>query len=198
MTKNIKEANVNTCDVSSFIVPEKIKEFCCGLKKIDDFFHNESMEYNEKNLAKTTMFYDQNTTDIIGFYTVMPAVLKLDFHGKADDVIAPLGDEGMEEFPAISIDYFAVDKEYQNQDVGKAMMYHLFGDLIKANVFLGIGFTGVIIKAIPNATDFYENVGFTYIKEWDENSYMNTYDMFFSFTKMISIPSIYDNLVDDI
>lgn len=187
MTKNINDATVKTCDVSSFIVLKKLQEFNCGNDAIDDFLHNEALEFNEKNLARTTIYYDEKTLDVIGFYTVMPAILKLDHKGRAKDVSAPSQREGMEEFPAMSIDYFAVDEEYQNQRVGKAMMYHLFADLIKANMYLGIGFTGVIIKAVDNAIDFYENIGFEYIKDWEQNVQKPTYDMFYSLAKMFMV-----------
>lgn len=158
------------------------------------FLKDESVEFETKHISATTLYYDKKTSEIIGFYTVAPSVLSLDYGNTAKDVIPPSKREGMTNFPAISIDYFAVDFEYQHQDVGKAMMLHLFKNLINATIKNGIGFTGVQIEALSGAVDFYENIGFDYLKDYEKKfRKKKSFDMFYSFNKMMEFTIPYWN-----
>lgn len=191
--KDINKAKVKACRMSSFILSDSVKKFDSGNKLIDDFFKNEALEFDEKNIAATTIYYDEITEDVVGFYTIAAGIVSIKT-SKIDlkRIEIPTTRQTMEEFPSVNLNYFAVDKEYQNQRVGTAMMYHLFLDLVKSNYDHGIGFSCIFLEALNGAYDFYEQIGFEPIYPYQEKMYLSSYQMMMSVNKLIDLVRLDD------
>ncbi|WP_125714367.1 GNAT family N-acetyltransferase [Companilactobacillus kedongensis] len=160
-SNELKKIRLNT-----FVnISNDIKSFNCGDVKLNDFFYKDALGLDEENNLATVIYYDEEYKKIAAFYTLSASSIQMD---ENDSYEKSKVKETMTEFSAIKIHYFAVDVEYQNQGLGKQIMTNLFSDLIDADFEYNIGFKVLYLEALLNAMDFYSNVGFNYLKPWEE------------------------------
>ena len=60
-------------EISSF-------NFSCGDDDLDDFFHNHALLYSKEHLGKTFVFVDNDTSEIVAFFTVSNDSIKNNIH----------------------------------------------------------------------------------------------------------------------
>lgn len=149
--------------LNTFLNIDRIKSFNCNDMRLNDFFINDALGLDQENNFATTIYYDSNRNAIAAFYTMSASSLLM---GEKDSFEKSKVKDSMKEFSAIKIHYFAVESYYQNQGLGSKIMTNLFNDLINADLNYNIGFKIVYLEALRNAIDFYEEVGFRYLKPW--------------------------------
>ena len=87
------------------------ENFVCGEPPIDDFIHDEAIDYQTERLGVSYVFRYENS--IVGFVTLSMADLKKD-KLKGDDKLK----YGKENYPALQISQLAVCKELGDNNIG--------------------------------------------------------------------------------
>ena len=163
----IKENNIDVYRITDVPTNILIESFDCGDSRLNDFFANEALALDQENYLATTVLLDSNSS-IVGFFTTSAS--KLEVEPMSNLLPVPVVRETMSEYAAIKIDYFAISKDFQNMGLGKDMMRLLLNGLIQADSRYGVGFKVVFLEALSNAMDFYESIGFSYLKPWESEN----------------------------
>ncbi|XRJ98197.1 GNAT family N-acetyltransferase [Latilactobacillus sakei] len=195
--KELRGKDVKSCSISSFLYKGAIDNFNCEVDVIDTFLHDEAVYFDEKHRKATTIYYqnisddkfDEPPVDVIGFYTLSAGLLRV--KPKDSGIYKPIAKPGTMynelEFPCITLDFLAVDKDYKNQKVAKAMLMRLFKSLLSIRVQEGLGFTALYLNALSDAVDFYERMGFEYLTDYEEQIDKKSYKMVISVEAMSKI-----------
>lgn len=127
------------------------KSFHSGSEPLDDYFATKVTQDIRRSLTKCFVAVDE-LDRIAGFYTLSASHI----------VLSDLPPEMSRKLPKIPIPVarvgrLAVDKEYQGQGLGGALLF----DAIMRATQAGIGVYAVVVEAKDEqAADFYEHFGF--------------------------------------
>ena len=76
--------------------------------------------------------------------------------------LSRLGEFRLQEIPSITIGRLAVQKEWQGKGIGRTIMFHIVDQALST---LGVaGVRLLLVQAKVNAFDFYEKMGFQFVK----------------------------------
>ncbi|MDN6809358.1 hypothetical protein, partial [Lentilactobacillus parabuchneri] len=150
-----------------------LNKFDCGEQIVNDFIRNRACIYEDQNLMSTTIFYDTDKKMVVGFYSISSSIVEVksyyDVKNFNEKVSMPEENPLGASFPAIEIGWFGVSIEMQRRTIGTSMMVTLFEDIIRSRYIHNIGFSDVIVSALPGAVEFYEQFGFRYLhKDFDQ------------------------------
>jgi GNAT superfamily N-acetyltransferase len=124
--------------------------FDCGHEDLNDFIKNDCPGQIEKRLSVTKLaLYDGA---IVGYITLLADSITL--HPDEQEGIA------FKQVPALKIGRLGIEKKYQNQRIGTALMRYAVGVAIRMNDGLGVGCRFLTVDADPNAIKFYADRGF--------------------------------------
>lgn len=195
--KKLSGKDVETCSISSFLNKKAVDSFNCGVEVIDTFLHDDAVYFDEKHRKATTIYYQkisdsessESSVDVIGFYTLSTGLLRV--KPKNSETYKPIAKPGTMndelEFPCITLDFLAVDKDYRNQKVAKAMLMRLFKSLLSVRIQGGLGFTALYLNALSDTIDFYERMGFEYLTDYEGQIDKKSYKMVMSVEAMSKI-----------
>lgn len=144
---------------------DALKDFDCGNHAINDFIRN--CLDTQKDV--TYLFYDNENNKIIGFCAICCNGISIN----ATDGV----DKFCTNYPAVEIDFFAIDEQYKSipfdKESGKhdtlsnALFLYIIGHINNV-VTSYVGATHICLYAVPQAVSFYQRCGFV-----DFEAYMN-------------------------
>src|SRR5699024_8957664 len=140
--------------------------FDCGNIRINNYFKNQAKKNTEKHISNASVFFN-DSNDFIGFYSLSAANVEIKGvydYKKFEDI--PGSNSYLSSvvtYPALKIDCFAVDKNFQNQKYGMQMMFKIFVSAYLLSLTANIAITSIVLDAVDEATEFYEDLGFEYI-----------------------------------
>lgn len=130
-----------------------LSKFDCGDKDINDFIRNDAINYQEANLATTTLFI--HNEEIIGFFSAEADSLKLMPPEKEEHEVDK---KPIMEFPAIKIARLGRDAKFKNQDVGNNILKWAIGYILECSKMIAVRF--VTVDAYHNKVPWYQSFGF--------------------------------------
>lgn len=166
---------------TTFFTSDVLKSFDCGDSRLNDFLCNEAYSLDEENIYATTVYLINH--QIVGFYTNSCSLLAVNEH---DDFTNNSVRETMKEFSAIKIQYFAVDRRFQNQKIGSFMMSELLRNLLISDIEYNLGFKTIYLEAFQDAVEFYQLNGFKYLKPWEENYNIKSTTMILNYEELVA------------
>lgn len=136
--------------------PEDLRKFICGSPSLDEFLHDQALEYGLAGLTQTTVVYLEGEAYPAAYFSLSADHLKL-----SDMEIFELGLESqvpITAFPAVKITRLAVSASLQSRGVGEALI-----DLIEGIIFASqIGVRLITVDADDNlrTVNFYRRLKF--------------------------------------
>ncbi len=172
--------------LNSFLCTEKdLQTFDCLEVSINEYFRTEAIEVSSKNISNTTIIWDNQRKRIVGFFTLNSGSYEIQNVIYKNKLKTKTRSQ-LKVFPVIYLSYFAIDKRYQRKRLGIHMMKEVFSTLFSVSVF--VGFVALIVESLHESTEFYEKLGFDYIKDkpGDCGIALHKYDMIIGFDELIS------------
>lgn len=125
--------------------------FVCGKKPIDDFIHNEALDFQNERLGVSYVFRYDN--EIVGFVTLSMADLKKERLQREDRLQI-----GKAYYPALQISQLAVCKEKVDNDIGTFLCD--FSLAVAYNLSEEVGCRFLVLNSKRDVIGFYEKYGF--------------------------------------
>ncbi|MGX7125640.1 GNAT family N-acetyltransferase [Enterococcus viikkiensis] len=177
---------------SSIVSNRIIRQFNCGNPRLNIFFIDEAAESERCGIGNTTFFYDDVDERVIGYFTVSFRRINIkEYSGYPsfervfiNDFINTLK---VEQFPVFEIMRFAVDVDYQNKNVGTSMMLEIYKDIMDFRLKYNLPVNNIFIESLYDATEFYVNLGFEFMKNSDNQEMLESYPMMINLEKISSI-----------
>ncbi len=130
-------------------------DFDCGVEVLNQYLRQFANQDQKRHLSKVYVLTEDEK--ILGYYSISAhSVLRTELPENHS-----LG--GYHDIPFLLLGRLAVDKKYQVQGYGDALIYHSFYTTVSAAEKVGI--LGMIVDAKDdNARSFYEGFGFKRLK----------------------------------
>ncbi len=153
---------------------EQVSGFCCnngaGAEDLDDFIKNDAMRYQEKDLSRVYLAYEEDT--LVGYFALCCYVIKLQ-PGRLTDVeaveAAQLGSDAGNGIPGALLARLAVDDRHQGRGIGKELFSWALR-IARRRVSPLLGCRFLIIDAFSHRASFYEGRGCQPIGKQRENA----------------------------
>ena len=127
--------------------------FDCGNEDLNIYFQKYAAPNDVVNISKSFVCFDGDKKSIIGFYTLCAAnIINANL---PDDLKRSLPKYP---YPCVRIARLGVDKKYQKQNYGKALLKDAFLRIINASSSIGV--YGVLVDSKEESRIFYEHFGF--------------------------------------
>lgn len=153
-------------------VPELISEFTTQEKElIDDFLKLSLLNYENNHLLNTKLLIDKESKQLVGFFSLSTTTVKLSSNYKKKHHVLRSGT--FTEYPALNLNYFAVDSNFQNKGIGRELMRTVFQIVTHVSENL-VGFNVLTLTSLDSAIGFYKKIGF---EEINSNSMKNDHQM---------------------
>jgi hypothetical protein len=173
---------INTLEVknlSDFIDQKnKINNFKCGNKLIETFLYHDAYYQQIMCIKKTSVIILNEM--LLGFYSLENKIINI-----YDDDYS--NQDGLQ---CICLSYIAIDINYQNKGIGSKILYAIIQQ-IKTEISPVIPCSGIIIDAIIDRQQWYENLGFEVVKI-KKNNHDLTVPMFLDFRNKEIIDSFFE------
>jgi GNAT superfamily N-acetyltransferase len=126
--------------------------FSCGHTDLDEFLHEDSIEYQQERLSVTHLAYLDD--DLVGFFTLVTDCIDVKQVGQED------GKKGYpyRKYPALKIARLGTNVNYQHKGIGFQMLSEILTLTIKLSEYVGCRIITVDSKQEP--VGFYEKFGF--------------------------------------
>lgn len=124
---------------------------------IESFIKNELNSYEGNHLVHTKVLIDEEADKIVGFFSLTTKTVKLSRSYKTKHSFVK--NEKLSEYPAIDINYLAVDSSYQSRGLGRTLMQLAF-EAILETVHEYVGASVVTLTSLDSAIGFYNKIGF--------------------------------------
>ena len=132
-------------------------QFKCRSQEIQDFLIEYAMIFQNKSLGITYLVY--YNSKIVGFFTISMDSLRIS-KIKTEDQI---GHDNIDYYPSIKIGQLCVDIDCEKKRIGKFMLTVICGIGMEFSEKIGCRFLSV--NTIPTAQTWYEENGFTPLKD---------------------------------
>jgi len=133
---------------------DDLTAFVCGKKPIDDFIHNEAIDFQEQRLGVSYVFRYQGK--VIGFLTLSMADLKKEKMKDTDKLKV-----GKENYPALQVSQLAVCKDEWGKGIGTYLCDYSCAKAYQFSKKVGCRF--LVLNAKDEVIGFYEKYGFKLI-----------------------------------
>ncbi len=148
--------------------------FSCGDDDLDDFFHNHALLYGKEHLGKTYVFINNDTSEIVAFFTVSNDSIKTTFIPKNSTNRVQRKIPGLKHlrtYPAVLIGRLGVSKSYQGKDfmIGRQIVNFIKLWFLDNDNKTGCRFLVVDAYNKPEVLSFYERNGFKYLYATEED-----------------------------
>ena len=93
--------------------------FWCGKETLDAYLRQRARQDDDRNVAKAFVLYDAQDDRIAGYYTLSSAAVQL-------EELPPETQRTLPRYPhvpVILLGRLAIDREYQNQHLGDALLF---------------------------------------------------------------------------
>lgn len=128
-----------------------VDAFDSGEPSLDDWLRRHAMTAHTRGVARTFLLLDEDL--VVGYYTLTAHKVGRDALPRA------LGRGGPEEVPAVLLAKFAVDRRYQGQGYGAALLGDVYGRVLAATTIVAARF--LVVDALDEkASAFYVHHGF--------------------------------------
>lgn len=149
-------------------------DFSCGDDDLDDFFHNHALLYAKEHLGKTYVFINNDTSEIVAFFTVSNDSIKTTFIPKNSTNRVQRKIPGLKHlrtYPAVLIGRLGVNKSYQGKGlmVGRQIVNFIKLWFLDDDNKTGCRFLVVDAYNKPEVLSFYERNGFKYLYATEED-----------------------------
>lgn len=131
---------------------ELVASFSCGNEPIDNFLKNEAISL--ENVTNTFIVYFPNK--IVGFVTLQNNSTPINRRYRKDHKFDV---NSIDVYPSLLISYFAIDKDYQHKEIGKALMIGILGVVYNCRRLLG-AYTLLTVESLEDKVGFYKQFGF--------------------------------------
>lgn len=147
-------------------IPENF-DFDCGNASINDYFNMNARKDTEKHISNASVFFN-DSNEFVGFYSLAAATveIKTSYDSKKfKDIPGSNGYMSAEviTYPALKVNWFAIDKKFQNKKYGTQMMFKIFISAYLLSLTANIAITSIVLDAVDEAVEFYESLGFEYM-----------------------------------
>ena len=126
-----------------------LKEFDCGNSSINSYLKDSAFYNHILKINRTKII--ENEGKIIAFITL--------------SLIELLGDEDIEgniKYFGVYLEYIGVDKKYQKKGIGSFLIDYIFEETYNISEFIGLRY--IILDAIKDKKNWYEQIGFKDMK----------------------------------
>lgn len=149
-------------------------DFSCGDDDLDDFFHNHALLYAKERLGKTYVFVNNDTSEIVAFFTVSNDSIKTTFIPKNSTNRVQRKIPGLKHlrtYPAVLIGRLGVSMSYQGKGfmIGRQIVNFIKLWFLDDDNKTGCRFLVVDAYNKPDALSFYERNGFKYLYASEED-----------------------------
>lgn len=143
---------------------DEIKNFSCGTseshKEINQ--HLTSILDDDRYALKYRTIVAMCENKVVGFVTFrLKEVKSMKVKNKTKYV-------PQDSFYVFAIEYLGIDSAYQRQGIGTKLLILMFRTAV--TTYYLVGCSGIYVESLRGATDFYESLGFEYLKEDDANN----------------------------
>lgn len=166
---------IDKCSLLSLIdsSDKSIRDFDCQDPEINDFLHEQALEFDKAYRTQTSLFYDEGKNRLAGFYSTSVGLVEIyapgDFAYFKSKGMIPVNfvDDSADHvfMPALRLNYIGRDRRYSNLGIGSSMVYNLFENFIDAYMEHGIGMSGILLDSTVSAIDFYKDLGFKFLHD---------------------------------
>ena len=160
---------------------ETVKSFNCGDAELNDFILNRAADYRKSLLSVSYVFEAENS--LLAYFTLSNDSLRHEsFNNKS--VFNRLNRrinnaKRMREYPAMKIGRLAINIDYKNNGIGKAIL-NLIKKTLVENYPSGCRF--ITVDAYNSAIGFYQKNGFVLVNDFDPDR--RTQPMFFDLAQL--------------
>jgi len=149
-------------DLSSLTVKKlddnvDLSQFKCGSQEIEDFLTEYAMIFQNKSLGISYIVY--SNSKMVGFFTISMDSLRIRKIQTEDRI----GYDNIDYYPSIKIGQLCVDIDCEKQRIGQFMLNVICGIGMEFSDKIGCRFLSV--NTIPTAQTWYEQRGFTPLKD---------------------------------
>lgn len=142
--------------IRSFKETNRVRNFSCGNKDLDDFLNTEEVDnYEAQNFGKTYLVFYKG--DLVAYFTISFDGLRREYL-KTHRSFSKAGEVIIESIPAIKIGRLAVHKDWQHVGIGRTIIQYIAGMALELSRQGGLRL--LIVEAKPESKDFYEKCGF--------------------------------------
>lgn len=167
-------------DISQYCVRVDLTEeicslpFSCGDDDLDDFFHNHAFLYAQEHLGKTYVFVNNDTSEIVAFFTVSNDSIKTTFIPKNSTNRVQRKIPGLKHlrtYPAVLIGRLGVNESYQGKGfkIGQQVLNYIKLWFLDEDNKTGCRFLVVDAYNKAEVLSFYERNGFKYLYASEED-----------------------------
>lgn len=140
-----------------------LQAFNCGDSDLDSFLRKDALTYQKELVSNTYLcIYDGR---MIAYFSLSADSVRLD---EVDREKFKARGIGVMDFPAVKVGRLAVNKRYQRRGIGKFVMNLATGKA--ALLSKSIGCRLLTVDAHPQATKFYEKLGFKPIRRYKKKN----------------------------
>ncbi|MGN1271970.1 MAG: GNAT family N-acetyltransferase [Lactobacillus sp.] len=123
---------------------------------IDDFFRKNCLKYEKNQKLRTFVLVDVNNSNkIVGFFSSTVGLLSQSI--KKDDGTYKV------DRPYINLAYFAIDRNYQGQGIGRALMMEFFSMCMVIGLYTGVQL--IYLESVCESVSFYKKLGYQLVDE---------------------------------
>lgn len=143
---------LNLVPIDSLVNPHELFEsFDCWHPAIDAFLKNDATEKDRINRARTMLLVEEDTTAIVGFYTLAAGYISSNDLENQNEIRKPI----------INIAYFAINHKFQGRGYGTLLMNELFKSVLVTAYYAGVEL--IYLESVDESVRFYESMGFELI-----------------------------------
>ena len=130
---------------------DDLSDFTCGKKPIDDFIHDEAVDFQNERLGVSYLFRYKDK--VIGFLTLSMADLKKEKMQAIEKLKI-----GKENYPALQVSQLAVCLKHWENDIGTFLCDYSLAMAYKFSKEVGCRF--LVLNSKADVIAFYEKYGF--------------------------------------
>jgi GNAT superfamily N-acetyltransferase len=130
------------------------RHFRCDEEELDVYLRTRAYHDQVQGLAAVRILYDPNRNRIAGYYTLSSCVIEREL--LPEEITE--GKSRYLQYPATLLGRLARDREYQDQRIGKRLLYDALERSVAATRVVA-SFALVVDAKTPEAQQFYEHYG---------------------------------------
>ena len=146
--------------------------FDCGHDDLNDFFRNDSLNYEREFLGKSYCFLlDENPKEIVCIFTVSNDSIKVNFlpNARKKKVTKQIPREKhFRSYPAVLVGRLSVNQKYKGKGIGRELMDFIKSWFIDSNNKTGCRFVVVDAYSEQSPTEYYKKTGFEFLFSTEE------------------------------
>lgn len=154
-----QKIDLDKLEPKSLVETIDVYGFCCTKDELNEFIHNEALDFQEELLGITHLWYYEG--QLVGFVTLSTADIRkemMDFEDRPRI--------GKDHYPALQIGQLAVDEKFEGNGIGGFICRWVMGKALDLSKSVGCRF--IILNAKRDVISFYKKNGFKMLKRQDK------------------------------